>query len=244
VKNPVRIAKRILQNPHTEIGGKLRDHRLNAEMTQWELASAIADILDTKRLLLLHLKRRSQNEAATFVDSTDLDFVQQQFQALIGICSQVKTVLACSQQEWVNEAITQLLNVEQQVGDQIEAARRKQGLTQDQLSAAIDKVLELVGMSGPPNRAGISKVERGERRVDLLEGCAAAIALKIELEELLPAGLAALLPQKHDLMRGWHPFTIWDNCRQYEHDRNEGILTIVCEPGLEIPLRAIALAGA
>jgi hypothetical protein len=116
-------------------------------------------------------------------------------------------------------------------------------MTQDQLSIAIDKVLGGIGLSGPPNRAGVSKVERSQRRLDFLEACAVAIALKINLEDLLPPSLAVLLPKQRDRMRGWQPFTIWGHCRQYSNASQSGVITIASEQGAALPLQAIAMTG-
>lgn len=208
-------------------------------MTQWQLADQIAKLLETQRLLDSQLPKLTQSKERPF-DANELETLRAVVLQILQLCRELRQSIKSTESAWIHDAISELLNIEQQIGSQVEAARNKSGLTQDELSHRIGEILQIVDTAGPPGRAGISKVERGERRLDLLEAWAAAIALEINIEKLLPPQLSELLPNHPDPMRGWHPCSAWHNCRQFRHDQKPGVITVACDDGVSIPVRVLA----
>lgn len=245
VKRPDRIGDRTLRkmSPHAEVGTHLRYLRECSEKTQWELAEAITDLLDLRSLLERQLPQ--QLAIAPYLDADRLETVKIQFSHIVSLASRVRSILQTSESAWISEAVSEILNVEKQIGRQIELARKRVGLTQDQLHYRIGEVLGQIGIAGPPGRAGVSKVERGARRMDLIEAWAAAIVFKCDISEILPPSYAALLPYNPDPMKGWHVYTLLGNCRQFRHTTNKGILTLASKGASQAPREVLnrALAG-
>jgi transcriptional regulator with XRE-family HTH domain len=243
MRNPVRVTKRAIkkQNPIKVVGENLRDRREESNITQLQLAKAVTDILDVRRLITSYFNKI---EPDYVIDEGVLLCIRQQILHIIEICNRIEPYFDQLEENWIRDAISRLLNVERLVGIRVERKRKDKGLVQRQLSEKIDAILAELGMAGPPNRAGISKVERGERRLDLLEACAVAIALNIELDTLLPPEIAVLLPRDNNPMKGWQPLTAWGNCRVYKNEMEPGVLTIATPDGHEVPDSAIELAKA
>lgn len=241
MRNPLRIAKRKLrkEDPYITVGNQVRREREQAEMTQWQLADQIAQLLETRKLLEGLLPQHDALKEHP-ISVMDLEAVKQVAQDILQLCRIVRSVVRTTEAGWINATIAELLNIEQQIGAQVEAARDRVGLTQEQLSIYIGNILQVVDTAGPPGRAGISKVERGERRLDLLEAWAAAIALQTSIDKLLPPQLADMLPNQPDPMRGWHPCSAWHNCRQFRHTNKPGVVTIAVDDGVNIPVKVLA----
>lgn len=238
MKNPVRIAKRHLQkkhaNPNLEIGLQLWKSRENRDLTQWELASAVTQLLDLQKLIDGQLGD-ILDESSYPIAPSALEIIKFELGLTIAKLTELNLFLRNQETQWIDSAIAFILNIEVQVGKQLERARKEAKLTQDQLSERVTKQLDLIDTPGPPGRAGISKIERGERRMDLLEAWAIAIALQQELGSLLPHRLAKLLPATIDPVSHWHPVAVYGNTRQYRSEGDRKLASIACESGLSIP---------
>lgn len=238
MKNPVRIAKRHLKskhsNPNLEIGLQLWKSRENRDLTQWELASAVTQLLDLQRIIDGQLAD-VLDESPYPIDATQLDSVKFELGLTLAKLSNLHSFLRNQETQWIDDAIASILNVEVQIGRQLERARKDAKLTQDQLSERVTRQLNAIDTPGPPGRAGISKIERGERRMDLLEAWAISIVLQQELGSLLPHRLAKLLPATIDPVSHWHPVAVYGNTRQYRSEGDRKLASIACESGLSIP---------
>jgi len=243
MRNPVRVCNREIKkkakNPAKIVGENLKVQRESASKTQLELAKAVTDILDVRRLISDHLE---QNQPDYTIPKSTLDFIRKEILWVVNVCNQLEFYFDKADDEWLRITIGKLLNIERLVGVKVEKERKKKSLVQRQLSEKIDNILSELGINGPPNRAGISKVERGERKLDLLEAAAIAIALDIEIKDLLPTEIAAILPIIREPMKGWKPLTVWNNCKVYIHEITPGPLTLCCPEGFEIPKKAIETA--
>lgn len=246
VKNPIRVAKRhakkSAKNPYSVVGEQLSRHRQREDKTQWELAILISELLDIEEILKRHLEP-ALDASNPYEDAiAHLQHLQTLVAKISRAVSQMREQFDQIDKSWVSETVAQLLNVEAQIGRKVESARRGLSLSQDDLSKLIAEILIDIGVSGPPGRAGISKVERGERRLDLIEAWAAAIALKIGIEDLLPLHFAEMMPRREDLMAGWRSQSVWGNCRTYLNESGSGVLTIAAPLDIEIPQSVFAYA--
>ena len=244
MRNPVRITNRALKkerkkNPALIVGEKLRTYREKSGKTQLELAKAVTDILDVRRIINEHFDKKGDDY---IIDAMTLQFLRNEILWVVGVCNKLETIFGDLEDEWIRDTLSSLLNVERLIGARVERERTRKGLVQRQLSEKIDRILGEYGTAGPPNRAGISKVERGERGLDLVEAAALAIALNIELEVLLPEEIVSLLPKTSDPLKNWNPLTVWDECRVYHSNIFPGCLTLCAPEGFEVPDKAVELS--
>jgi transcriptional regulator with XRE-family HTH domain len=240
VKNTVRIGKRKFNNkqqhsnPNLEIGAQLWKCRENQDLTQWELASAVTEMLNLQNIVGGQIQDvLSDRNYPIAVDA--LEVIQFNLKQTLAELAKLRSFLQEEELQWINSAIAYILNVEIQIGRQLEQARREGGLTQEQLWILVSRQLETIEAPGPPGRAGISKIERGERRIDLLEAWAIAIVLKRPISSLLPPRLVKLLPEEVDSLSEWHPVAAYGRCRQYRGADGTGLASIACPTGVTIP---------
>lgn len=231
MKNTIRQGKRkfnkLHTNPNGEIGNHLWKSRESKDLTQWQLAAAVTEMLDLQRIvggqINLVLAEREHP-----IKPEALESIRFNLQSTIATLKKLRDFLVEQEDQWIDSAIAYILNIEIQVGRMLERSRKEAGLTQEQISAKVIRQLETIDTPGPPGRAGISKIERGERRMDLLEAWAIAIVLQKPIGSLLPERLMRLLPPENDLTQEWHPVAVYGDCRQYRSD--DGKLASIAMP--------------
>jgi transcriptional regulator with XRE-family HTH domain len=239
VKNTVRIGKRKFKNrqhtnPNLEIGVQLWKCRENQDLTQWELASAVTEMLNLQKIVGGQIQD-VLNDRDYPIATDALEVIQFNLKQTLAALAKLRDFLQEEEEQWINSAIAYILNVEVQIGRQLEQARREGGLTQEQLWIQVSRQLETVEAPGPPGRAGISKIERGERRIDLLEAWAISIVLKRPISSLLPPRLVKLLPPEVDSLSEWHPVAVYGRCRQYRSADGIKLASIACSGGMPVP---------
>jgi transcriptional regulator with XRE-family HTH domain len=113
--------------------------------------------------------------------------------------------------------------------------RTEKGITQEQLSEETNKILAQYKHAGVPGKAGISKIERNNRQILLIEGLAIAMALGIPVTDLAPPEMTAQLVALVNPMEGYQLVTATKEIKKYRHPNKALPITIYCDPGLEIP---------
>ena len=241
MKNTLRQGKRQFNkthaNPNSEIGDRLWKSREGVGLTQWQLAAAVTDLLDLQKIVggqINHVLEEREHP----IKPEALESIRFNLQSTIATLRELRKYIDEQEDEWIDKAIAFILNIEVQVGRVLERSRREVGLTQEQISAKVISQLQIIDTPGPPGRAGISKIERGERRMDLLEAWAIAIVLQRPISALLPDKLRRLLPPENSVLYEWHPVAAYGyrggSCRQYRSD--QGKLASVSTPhGVSTP---------
>ncbi len=232
MKNTIRQGKRkfnkLHTNPNSEVGNRLWKNRESKDLTQWQLAAAVTELLDLQRVVGEQINSvLAEREYPIKPDA--LESIQFALQSTIVSLRSLRDFLVDQEDTWIDSAIAYILNIEIQVGKMLERSRKQKGLTQEQISSKVIRQLQTIDTPGPPGRAGISKIERGERRMDLLEAWAISIVLQIPISSLLPERLMRLLPPDNDILHEWHPVAVYGHCRQYRNDN--GRLASVSMPG-------------
>ena len=143
-------------------------------------------------------------------------------------------------QDELSLKIADLLRPEVMAGLTLERLRVERGYTQEELTQRMNIILGEIASNGPPSRMALSKVERGRRRIDLLEGLAAAIALEVDIWQLVPEELAVLRRDRPvSPMSLWHLLPGHDGqCYTFRHRDRQQLLTLVPAEPLKIPADA------
>lgn len=236
MKNTIRQGRRkfnkLHANPNSEIGDRLWKSRESKDLTQWQLAESVTDLLDLQRIVSGQINSVLA-ERDYPIKPEALESIQFALQSTIVSLNKLRGFLVNQETNWIDSAIAYILNIEIQVGRMLVRARRESKLTQEEISAKVVRQLDMIHIPGPPGRAGISKIERGERRMDLLEAWAIAIVLQRPISSLLPERLMRLLPPDNDVLYNWHPVAVYGHCRQYRRD--DGKLASISMPSGIVP---------